>query len=108
MDFETYAYYRENGVKYYWSAGTSLSCLFLAASLLYIVIEYCTQSHLSTEDFDSAIRGLQMTRWSRKHTVWIPRLGRFVASFIHTLTFGLFESNTKSLVWDWKTRDERR
>ena len=107
MDFQTYANYREHGVKYYWSAGTSLSCLVLAASLLYIVIEYCAQSHLSTEDFDSAIRGLRMTQWFRRRTAWLPRLVRLVAGFVHKATFGLFESDIKVLVWDWRIRDER-
>ena len=38
MDFETYDYYRANGVKYYWGFGTGLSCIVLVAGLAYIVM----------------------------------------------------------------------
>lgn len=31
----------------------------MAGGLIYIVIEYCTQSHLSTEDYGRAMTGLK-------------------------------------------------
>lgn len=34
----------------------------------FVVAEYCTQSHLSTEDYKKAARGLRRTRWFKKHT----------------------------------------
>ena len=40
MDFETYDYYRANGVKYYWGFGAGLSCIILVAGLAYIVMVY--------------------------------------------------------------------
>ena len=107
MDFETYAYYRENGVKYYWGFGTAVSCVFLAAGLVYVVIEFCTQSHLSTEDYDSAAQGLRMTRRFRKYTAWLRIPGVFLTKCMHKVTFGMLESSSKSLVWDWMTKDER-
>ncbi len=107
MDFETYAWYRENGVKIYWGVGTATSCFFLAIGLIYIVIEYCTQSHLSTEDYESAAAGLRMTRAFRKYTTWCRFLVVPFAKLMHWMTFDLFRSNSKSLVWEWKTRDGR-
>ena len=107
MDFEDYAYYRAHGVIWYWASGTGLTCLSLAVGLVYIVIEYCTQSHLSTEDYESAKKGLRMTRWFKRYTAWLRTFGRFLAECMHTITRGIFKSNSKSLVWDWMTRDQR-
>ena len=107
MDFQTYAWSRQNGVKIYWGVGKATSCFFLAAGLIYIVIEYCTQSHLSTEDYESAAAGLRMTRAFRKHTTWCRFLVVSLAELMHWMTFDLFRSNSKSLVWEWKTRDGR-
>ena len=106
MDFENYAYYRENGVKYYWGFGTGVSCLFLAAGLSYIVIEYCTQSHLSTEDYESAAQGLRMTRRFRKYTTWLRILGGCLARCMHFMTFDVFKSDLKSLAWSSTVRSE--
>lgn len=107
MDFEDYAYYRANGVRYYWGAATGMSCFSLTVGLTYIVIEYCTQSHLSTEDYDGATKGLNMTRWFRKYTIWLRLPGEVLAKYMHKATFGMFKSNSKSLTWDWMTKDER-
>ena len=137
MDFENYAYYRENGVRYYWGFGTGISCVSLAAGLIHIVIEYCTQSHLSTEDYESAAQGLRTTRrfkkytdsrlprrylarymhkithgftrktWFKKSTTWLRNLRECLAKYMHKVTFGILESHSKSLVWDWMTTDER-
>ena len=107
MDFETYAYYRENGVKYYWGFGTGTSCVFLVAGLIYLVMEYCTQSHLSTEDYESAAQGLKMTRWFKKHTTWLRSLGLLLAELMHKMMFGMLRSSSKSLRWDYMTKDQR-
>ena len=107
MDFDTYASYRATVVKWYWGFGTAVSCISLTAGLLYIVIEYCTQSHLSTEDYESAARGLKRTRWFRKYTAWIRVLGESLARCMHKVTCGMLKSNQKCLVWDERTKDER-
>lgn len=101
MDFETYAYYRANGVKYYWGVTTGISCFCLTVGLIYIVIQYCTQSHLSTEDYDSAAKGLRSTRRFKKYTVWLRLPGEFLAKCMHKTTLGMFKSTSKSLTWDW-------
>ena len=107
MDFMTYAYYQANGVKYYWGFGTAISCITMAAGLSYVVNEYCTQSHLSTEDYDSAAEGLRTTRRFKKSTMWLRQLARITAKILHLLTFSIFKSHSKSLAWDYMTKDDR-
>lgn len=107
MDFETYAYYRESGVLYYWGFGTGVSCLSLAAGLIYAMIEYFTQTHISTEDYHSAAQGLKTTRRFKKYTAWLRIPVNILVKCMHKMTFGVFESNLKSLVWTFRTKDEQ-
>ena len=107
MDFMTYEYYQANGVKYYWGFGTAISCITMAAGLSYVVNEYCTQSHLSTEDYSSAAEGLRTTRRFKKSTMWLRHLARITIKILHFLTLSIFKSHSKSLAWDYKTKDER-
>ncbi|KAI9684405.1 MAG: hypothetical protein M1829_002215 [Trizodia sp. TS-e1964] len=46
-----------------WGVGTGLSTAIMAAGFAYIICEWCAQSHLSTEDYGKAMRGLRRTRW---------------------------------------------
>ncbi len=107
MDFMTFAYYQANGVKYYWGFGTGLSCITMAVGLLYVVNEYCTQSHLSTEDYESAAEGLRTTRRFKKYTMWLRHLASFTTNLLHVLTFSIFKPASKTLAWDWMTKDDR-
>ena len=106
MDFETYQYYRANGVKYYWGCGTALSCVFLTAGLLYIVVEYYTQSHLNTEDYESAARGLRKVRRFKKRTVWLGYLAKLCLECMHVMTWSMLKSDSKSLSWDWSMKED--
>jgi len=45
-----------------WTSATVISTTFMACGLIYIVTEWCLQSHLSTGDMHSSARGLRMTR----------------------------------------------
>ena len=103
----TFAYYQANGVKYYWGFGTAISCITMAVGLSYVVNEYCTQSHLSTEDYESAAEGLRTTRRFKKYTIWFRHLVSSTATLLHFLTFSIFKSHSNSLAWDWKTKDDR-
>ena len=103
----TFAYYQANGVKYYWGFGTGISCITMAIGLLYVVDEYCTQSHLSTEDYESAVQGLRTTRTFKKHTMWLRHLVSLTATLLHILTFSIFKSPSKTLAWDYMTKDDR-
>lgn len=45
-----------------WSLGTAIAGTMLACSLLYIVTQWCEQSHLMTADYNRARKGLMWTR----------------------------------------------
>ena len=75
----------------------------MVAGLLYIVNEYCTQSHLATEHYGRAMQGLKMTRWYKKHTRFarfvpnqVLRFGKFVG---WKLSRGKTRHGRRSLVW---------
>lgn len=40
----------------------------MCVAFVFIVAEYCTQSHLSTNDYENAVQGLRRTRWFKKYT----------------------------------------
>jgi hypothetical protein len=46
----------------HWKTGTVLTCIIMAISMAYVVLEWCLQSHLSTESPNDARKGLQRTR----------------------------------------------
>ena len=88
IDFRSYDYYASHGVYTYWSAGTGLSCVLLLIGLCYIINEYCTQSHLSTDDYGRAMHGLKITRWYKRYTMFfrgVPNRGinavKYITSF---------------------------
>lgn len=77
MDFETQDYYLQIGIGLTWALGTAIPGVVMFLAFTYIVIQWCVQSHLSTENYDSARRGLMRTRKFRKYTLiftWIPNL----------------------------------
>ncbi|KAL8687859.1 MAG: hypothetical protein Q9224_005032, partial [Gallowayella concinna] len=42
----------------------------MLSTIVWITYEFCTQSHLSSEDYDQAMQGLKMTRWFKRHLIW--------------------------------------
>ncbi|KAL8799579.1 MAG: hypothetical protein Q9182_005790 [Xanthomendoza sp. 2 TL-2023] len=103
IDFETYQYYAAHGVYLTWGLATALSLLVLTLGLAYIVFEYCTQAHLSTEDYPRALRGLKHTRWCKKHTLFIRILPDVLITWgklaWHKLRRGKTRRARRSLVW---------
>ncbi|KAL8876838.1 MAG: hypothetical protein Q9198_005033, partial [Flavoplaca austrocitrina] len=75
----------------------------MSVGLAYIVFEYCTQSHLSTEDYDRAMNGLKHTRWVKKHTRFIRIVPDVLINwgklFWHKMTRGKSRRHRRSLVW---------
>ncbi|KAL8765754.1 MAG: hypothetical protein Q9209_007261 [Squamulea sp. 1 TL-2023] len=75
----------------------------MGVGLAYIVFEYCTQSHLSTEDYDRAMKGLKHTRWFKKHTLFIRIIPDVVINWgkliWHKITRGSSRRGRRSLVW---------
>lgn len=106
IDFETYDSYREHGVYYYWGSGTALTCAVLTVSLLFIVVEYCTQSHLSTEEYENAARGLWTVRRFKKYTYYFRRVPDYfidvVKRVFHQLLGNRSRRGRRSLVWSSK------
>ena len=114
-DFENVDFYRVHGIIYYYAVGTTLSCIVLAVGLAYIVGEYCTQSHLATEDFGNACQGMRFTRLFKKYTYWLRLLldlwdaillmvWRLIRYPWHKVTGRQPTRSNKTLVWDWKAK----
>ncbi|MCJ1266148.1 hypothetical protein MMC22_006030, partial [Lobaria immixta] len=78
LDFQLAEYYTAHGVYLYWGVATALSLTVMTAGLVYIAIEYCTQSHLSTERYDQAMIGLRHTRCFMKYTYYIRAVRTFI------------------------------
>lgn len=126
----SYNSYQDRGVYYYWGAATALSITVMSAGLAYIVVsihqyessrrkafqtsadghyqhEYCTQSHLSTEHYDRAMRGLKQTRRFKRHFSFVRsipnyaiRAGKYMTNRI---TGGKTRPGRRSLVWSKST-----
>lgn len=71
LDFTQWSYSNSSLVGRYWIIGTTISCSLMGIGMLYILIEWCLQSHLSTEDYADATRGLQNVRRFRRYTYWL-------------------------------------
>lgn len=108
IDFESYATYLANGVGVYWGSGIATSLLVMSIAFVFIVAEYCTQSHLSTVDYEKSKRGLRWTRWFKKHTYLfrsIPHLCIGYGMHLWLKIMGKKEFHERrSLMWTWKTR----
>ncbi|KAF2837874.1 hypothetical protein M501DRAFT_995116 [Patellaria atrata CBS 101060] len=92
-------------IMYYWSGGTVVGSLGLVFGMIYIVTEWCLQSHLNTENFGDARRGLQRTRTFRRVTYpirFVLRhvIGWFTSRYAKFCTWiGVPCRQQKSLIW---------
>ena len=122
-----YDYYRAHGVSYYWAAGTGLSIGIMGVAFAFVVIEYCTQSHLSTENYADAMQGLKRTRQFKKYTAWLRDVPDFIINIIKRLWSRTWrrrstryshdfhaaggrygQGGRRSLLWTWTTRRRQR
>lgn len=95
-----------NSVYGHWKTGTIMACIIMGSSMAYIVLEWCMQSHLSTENPDSARKGLQRTRRFRR-LIQPIRYSMVVLYFFINNVFGFLlrpfrkqdQGMQKSLVW---------
>lgn len=71
MDLSQFKFTTSKFVNAYWITGTVTSVSFMGVAILYIVVEWCGQSHLSTADLRKAANGLKRTRRFR---VWMTPL----------------------------------
>ena len=97
----------------------------MGVAFAFIVIEYCTQSHLSTENYADAMQGLKRTRQFKKYTAWLRDVPDFIISIIkrlwskfiwrrstrysQDLQAGRYgQGGRRSLLWTWKTKRRQR
>ncbi|KAL9601234.1 MAG: hypothetical protein Q9219_002639 [cf. Caloplaca sp. 3 TL-2023] len=103
IDFSNSDFYNGRSVYVYWSLGVALSCTVMAVGLWYIVHEYCTQGHMSTEHYGRAMQGLRWTRWYKRHTRFVRflpnRVLRFCKKIGYVFTGGRTRRIRRSLVW---------
>lgn len=109
MDFENADYYRAAGVIVYWSTATALPCFIMSIGFAFVVLEWCTQSHLSSEDYGKASRGLRRTRWFKKHTAWFRDIPEVLIELVLKVRYNLVcghaeRPGRRSLVWTWQTK----
>ncbi|PUU81424.1 hypothetical protein B9Z19DRAFT_971741, partial [Tuber borchii] len=62
VDFEGVPYYKSYHIERSWMLGTLITCVFLGIGLVYVVEQWCTQSFLWTQDWESAMNGLLRVR----------------------------------------------
>ncbi|KAH0562977.1 hypothetical protein GP486_002455 [Trichoglossum hirsutum] len=96
FEFETASFYDPPFAKGYWIGALCLSLVIMCLSFAFIIAEWCTQSHLATEDFENAMDGLQRTRAFKWATSRIRNAVDFVITKFKSITLG---QERKSLVW---------
>ena len=104
IDFESYDFYRSNGVYSYWVPGTVLSCFIMMTALAFLTVEWCTISHLNTSSYDAAMAGLHRTRVFKRYTIWVRRVPNWVIDRVVTGWHAVFmhtrrKVGRRSLVW---------
>ncbi|KAL6721732.1 hypothetical protein ACLMJK_000837 [Lecanora helva] len=103
IDFSTAEDYKAHGIYLYWGASTALACFVMSGGLAYIVHEYCTQSHFSTEHYGRAMQGLRLTRAWKRYTRLVRVLPDTVIKFGKLCWFkvsgGKSRRGRRSLVW---------
>ena len=79
----------------------------MAGAFAFIVTEYCTQSHLSTEGYADAAQGLRRTRRFKKYSFFFGASGYLIEvgkRVCHKIFGRYVDRGRRSLVWTWKTR----
>lgn len=81
----------------------ALSLVVMMLSMIFITYEYCTQSHLSSEDYDQAMQGLRMTRSFKRHMSWCYQIPasviRMVRVLLNSILDGKVSPRRNSLEW---------
>ncbi|KAF1985316.1 hypothetical protein K402DRAFT_305491, partial [Aulographum hederae CBS 113979] len=73
LDFTQWKVANNADVARYWIEGTAISCTVMGVGTIYLVIEWCLQAHLSTENYEDAMRGLKNVRRFRRFTFWVSQ-----------------------------------
>ena len=109
VDFTTWSSYSSNSLTLCWAVATALSCAVMCIGFAYIVAEYCTQAHISTDHYGRAMQGLQTTRRYKKYTRRVRMLLRDTFDFCVVSCRRMLGLKSrpmrKTLRWDWRTKD---
>lgn len=86
----------------------------MMVSLIFIIVEWCTQSHLSTEDYQRAARGLRTTRRFKKYTSYIRDIEGHIVKLAKYLWYRgarsdsrAYQKTRRSLTWTSKMRQQK-
>lgn len=96
IDFGTESFYSAHIVKYYWLAGTLVPCTIMLAGFAFIITEWCEQSHLNTENYSHAMKGLKATRRWKRHTIWLRHIPD---RLIEMIKWVVRRRGRRSLIW---------
>jgi hypothetical protein len=117
IDFESIVSYKAHGISLYWGSGTALSLVVITTALLFIIAEWCSQSHLSTMNYEAASRGLKRTRSWKQHTVLLRRAPNAIIESVVVVSWAIaalfngrhqMKRGRRSLIWSAKTQHLRR
>jgi hypothetical protein len=79
----------------------------MGLGMLYVCMEWCLQAHLSTEDYNDAMRGLKNARRFRRFTFWMRYPGSVAVSLLDLVLRVLRlrkSSQRRTLVWAMESR----
>ena len=95
----------------------------MGVAFVFVVLEYCTQSHLSTENYNDAAQGLKRTRTFKKYTAWLRDAPDYMIDNAIRLWSHIWRRNARpidkshagrygqggrrSLLWTWTTKRQR-
>lgn len=96
IDFENETFYSAQVVKYYWLAGTLVPCTIMLAGFAFIIAEWCEQSHVNTENYADALKGLRATRRWKRCTVWLRHIPD---RLIEMVKWAIRRKGRRGLIW---------
>ncbi|KZF18994.1 hypothetical protein L228DRAFT_51955 [Xylona heveae TC161] len=103
IDFAYSNFYWSKGVLEVWANATAVSCAIMAVGIAFIVNEWCTQSHMSSENYQKAMNGLRRTRAWKRRTLWLSHFPNMVIGWVKRLFVKPSgenqEGSRRSLVW---------
>ncbi|PWW74731.1 hypothetical protein C7212DRAFT_358977 [Tuber magnatum] len=107
VDFEGVQYYKSYRIEGSWMLGTLTTCIFLAIGLAYVVEQWCTQSFLWTQDWNSAMNGLWWVRkwkwattWPRMAFAWVVGYMVRLECWVRAIFGGEGHVEDRSLLWN--------
>ncbi|KAK6440151.1 hypothetical protein LTR95_003625 [Oleoguttula sp. CCFEE 5521] len=106
IDWNNYDTATSSYVHIYWTTGTVIASTTMTAAMLYLMLEWCLQSHINTASIEDAATGLQRTRCFR----WITSPYRM---FVHVMIEGAYSARLWAYkmikrMFGGKTKDARR